>query len=283
MAIESINKVIGFATEYYTLWSVAENKQYVTNPNTGEHIHVGTNWVYNYIQNLSKDEEQAIKKIAERYNISEDSVIVDEGLRGVTTRSFEKYIKICMPYTVFPFGKLKWMEIRTSDDVWQLKQVLEGNRSIGGHEEFNTLIPRKRKVLARQRLLELGEIIRFNHIGKVWDDEGEGNWEEVPCKYMTKRDYENHLKAQASFHLHSEGDKVEVSLKCIHCTGYDSAYGFTSIITYENEKGEQYIYKGGTPPDIELGDDKFTKVKGTVKHGEYKGIKQTFLQRIKIV
>ena len=33
----------------------------------------------------------------------------------------------------------------------------------------------------------------------------------------------------------------------------------------------------------EIKEDKFIKVQGSVKHNEYKGLKQTFLQRIKLV
>jgi hypothetical protein len=40
-------------------------------------------------------------------------------------------------------------------------------------------------------------------------------------------------------------------------------------------------YKGSTPPSFDGKD--WISVKGTVKHSEYKGTKQTFLQRIKIV
>jgi len=277
MAVESVSKVVGFASQYYTLWNVSENKQY-SNIN-GKYYHVGTNFVYTYMKNLSKDENEALKKVSKQYSLNIDSIMVDEGLRGVTTRSFEKYIKILMPYTVFCVGRIKWLEISQSEDIWQLVQVYSGERAIGGYDEHNTSIPLRRKVLARRRLIELGELIRFDHTVKQWDDNFEQEVE-VSKKYISKWDYSQMKKAENSYYLHTDKERVELCIKEVKRTGYDTAYGFMSIVTFENEIGENYIYKGSNPPNLE--EESFTKVKATIKHEEYKGIKQTLIQRVKI-
>lgn len=76
-------------------------------------------------------------------------------------------------------------------------------------------------------------------------------------------------------------DKVtlDVTLKSIR--GFDGVYGWTSIITFEDAQGHQFLWKTGSYIEAQEG-DKVT-LKGTIKdHSEYKGIKQTELTRCKI-
>lgn len=270
-------KIIGFATEYFTLWNLVEIKSY--SEINGKHYHTSTNWNYTYVQNLSKDEAKAVNKVKARYNIEDP--IIDESLRGVTS-SFTKTQIASFPYTVFPFGKLQCQDIATSDDVWQLNRVLSGEGAIGNHTEYETSKPARRKALARRRLVELGELVRYDNEVRVWDEENY-EWSDsyVTVKYMPKREYDNAMRALQSKYLHSDGDKVELSLQVVSSTGYDSAYGRVHIITFSNENGENYIYKGSTPPDISV--DEFVKVKSTIKHNTYNSIKQTLIQRIKII
>ena len=90
------------------------------------------------------------------------------------------------------------------------------------------------------------------------------------------------IEAQQSRFYHENGEKVTLKLKEVFKTGYDSMYRYTSIVTYENEIGNKYIYKGCSVPD--LGDkDDFVNVKATIKHNEYQGIKQNMIQRVKAV
>lgn len=272
----AFKKLIGFATEYFTLWNLAEIKRF--EDINGIHTHVSTDWKYTYIQNLSKSEKQAIEKFKEKYNHEPE---IDETLRGQTT-SFTKTEMMMMPYTVFPFGKLQMVEILSTDDVWQLNRVLSGEGAIGGHKELKTSKPLKRMVLARKRLIELGEIIKFNHIGEKWDNV-KGEWiKNVKLKYISKRDYNKLIEAKESKFYHENGEKVEINLKEVFRTGYQSSFGYVSIVTYENEVGHKYIYKGGSVPD--LGENKnFVAVKATIKHNEYRGIKQNMIQRVKVL
>lgn len=269
-------KLIGFATEYFTLWNMAEIKRFETINDVV--THVSTDWKYTYIQNLSKSEDEAIAKFKERYGFEPE---IDECLRGQTS-SFTKTERMIFPYTVFPFGRLQLVNILESDDVWQLNRVLSGEGAIGHPKEFNTSKPLKRKVLARRRLIELGELIKYKHIGDKWDDV-KGEWIlNVELKYISKRDYAKIIEAKESRFYHENGEKVVLALKEIFRTGYDCMYGYTSIVTYENEIGNRYIYKGGSVPDLGEEDD-FVTVKATIKHNEYKGIKQNMIQRVKVV
>lgn len=79
----------------------------------------------------------------------------------------------------------------------------------------------------------------------------------------------------------SINDKVtlDVTLKSIR--GFDGVYGWTSIITFEDTQGRQFLWKTGSYIEAQEG-DKVT-LKGTIKaHSEYKGIKQTELTRCKV-
>jgi hypothetical protein len=106
-------------------------------------------------------------------------------------------------------------------------------------------------------------------------------------------------------HHYAEKSKVQLNLTFVKETSYDTCYGRTYIITFkENATGRMFLYKGANYPiakisykykDIEVAEGSMEscksdiilkgatyQVKGTVKLGDYKGIKQTFLQRLTI-
>lgn len=89
------NLVIGFATQYYTLWSYRTDGTYVTDA-YGKHHKTGNVTYYTYLKNVSKSLDTA----RELYpNLS-----IDEGLRG-KTRSFSTKGKEEKPSGYFWFGK----------------------------------------------------------------------------------------------------------------------------------------------------------------------------------
>lgn len=119
-------------------------------------------------------------------------------------------------------------------------------------------------VVARKRLVELGELIRF-----------EGRYLR-PHQYvleMKKRD-ENNV-----FHF-NEGDKVTVEIELVDKKSYPTVYGFTFLQFFKDSEGRNLMYSGGSPKNLNIGDK--IKVTATVKHSEYRGTKQTLLQRMKI-
>jgi uncharacterized protein (DUF3820 family) len=107
-------------------------------------------------------------------------------------------------------------------------------------------------------------------------------------------------------HHYAEKTKVTLDLTFVKETSYDTCYGRTYIFTFkENATGRMFLYKGASNLNAEIsygykgmsmgeiaeGSEKTWKslvkgatyqVKGTVKLGDYKGIKQTFLQRLTI-
>jgi hypothetical protein len=272
--------VIGFATEFYTLWSITEAPVYKTV--NDKHIQVGTNWYYDYRQNLSINEEKAVEK-AHKMFPKQQFIEIDECLKGISSRRFTRYEERALPFTVFPFGRYMGCDIATCDDAYQLNRVYSGEGAIGGAKEYKTSIPLRRRVLARTRLLELGELLRIDHTEKKWDNATQG-WGEVPCKYMTKRDNIKRLDTIARAVMaptHLDGEKVELMLTLIKLAGYESAYGYVTIATYNDEKGMIYTYKGSSKPDIAT--EVFTKVRATIKNSEYNGVKQALIQRVKVL
>jgi hypothetical protein len=107
-------------------------------------------------------------------------------------------------------------------------------------------------------------------------------------------------------HHYAEKTKVTLDLTFVKETSYDNCYGRTYIFTFKDEatgrmflyKGTSYLnaeisygYKGMSMGEVVEGSEKIWKslvkgatyqVKGTVKLGDYKDIKQTFLQRLTI-
>lgn len=263
-------KIIGFAGKFYTLWDYQKEVHYSTTAYY-EYIATGVTHKYFYIKNISTD----IEKVKSLFPYTP----IDDSLRG-KVRSWEITEKIDYPSEYFPFGKLKGSLIAESDDVWQLNRLYEG---------FDI----RRKALARRRLIELGEIVRYDWEEPIYDYNEETDVKTLigttKKKYIDKQEYEAQLKEKQRLeeaskieYLHNNGDKVVVSLKKIKEFSFETDFGYCYIVTYQSEEGNTYYYKGNSPKN-EIKEDKFIKVQGSVKHNEYKGLKQTFLQRIKLV
>lgn len=77
------------------------------------------------------------------------------------------------------------------------------------------------------------------------------------------------------------GDKVELTLTLTHIGGYDTMYGFTSVYTFVDADGHQFVWKTGCYLDQSEGST--LTVRGTIKaHSEYHGTRQTELTRCKV-
>lgn len=88
-------QIIGFATEFYTLWDYNTEELYTTDA-YGNHHRTGVKHNYFYIQNISKDLEAVKAKYPD--------LTIDDGLRG-KHRSFNRIDRIEMPAEYFPYGK----------------------------------------------------------------------------------------------------------------------------------------------------------------------------------
>lgn len=89
------------------------------------------------------------------------------------------------------------------------------------------------------------------------------------------------LKANAeSDHVGSVGDRIEFQATMKFCMGFDGFYGTTYINTMVDSDGNIFVYKGGKPLG-KRGD--VISLKATIKeHGDYKGAKQTVINRPKV-
>lgn len=106
---------------------------------------------------------------------------------------------------------------------------------------------------------------------------------------------------QKEGHFFNAGDRVELTLTCIKITGYSSAFGYVNIYKFIDAENRIFTYKGSAElvtremwSDIHEGKtytgyDTKHVVKGdtitltaTIKHDEYRDVKSTYLQRIKI-
>jgi hypothetical protein len=266
---------IGFANQYYTLWEVTSTERY--DVFTGA-TYMRTN--YTYIQNLSFDFEAAKHKV----EAMADNFAVDLELNGYMGRRYftERMIKD-MPLDRFTFGKYAGSSMLTATDSWQLIRAM--------NEEPNP----RRRVIARRRLLERGELVRYEWQEKkamfVPDAEPDetGNIPHV-IQYTTRKycpaKLAEALKAQklineASGHFFADGQRVELDIKEIKKRWFDTAYGTMYIQTFVTPDGRIVKYKGNRP--VDCGPDEFKHVKGTVEHGEYDGVKETRIKRIKVI
>jgi hypothetical protein len=94
-------QIIGFASQYYTLWSVRKETIYVTDSH-GNHWPSYEQTYYTFHKNISKD----IEKVREIY----PTLSIDEGLRGVS-RSFSQKGTEDLSPEIIKFGKYYGMNI----------------------------------------------------------------------------------------------------------------------------------------------------------------------------
>jgi len=109
--------------------------------------------------------------------------------------------------------------------------------------------------------------------------------------YMRELEREDKLKEREnpkekpknSEYVGEVGKRMDLKLKISRPSyGFDSMYGYMSIMFLADENGNQFTWKTATPIEGEPGD--WFDVKATVKnHEEYKGTKQTVLTRVKVV
>lgn len=264
---------LGFTSKYYTLWNVTSEIRYsggsVINGNfTGDSYNV-TNHIY--IQNLSMNYDEAIKKITERAGAAEWVEALDlKGQGSFRTETFIPREVQQIPEYCFTFGRLSYTDMRTSDDIWQLQRAVNQEVTMRG------------RVYARKRLIELGELTKYEWFENLYNAESE-KWFPVKRKWATLRQIERFEQEKKSKHYFNEGDKVEVEVKIIKSFSFEGAFGTTFIQIYETKNNEIIKYMGSKPPAIAIDNEGFTKIKGTVKHDFYNGLAETKLQRIKVI
>jgi hypothetical protein len=94
-----------------------------------------------------------------------------------------------------------------------------------------------------------------------------------------KREY---VKKAPSQHIGKIKDKIEVTGKVTFLRGFQSDWGFSTLIKIETPEGNQvsWFANGGSDVDLSIGDS--LKVKGTIKaHEAFNGFNTTVLNRVK--
>ena len=98
---KSMNQLIGFATQFYTLWSVEKVQVYVTDSN-GKHWLARVDDRYTYHKNISK----SLDEVRRQY----PTLTLDAELRGKTT-SFDREGESQLPDYIFGKGKYAYQVI----------------------------------------------------------------------------------------------------------------------------------------------------------------------------
>lgn len=252
---------LGFTHTYYTLWEVGEPQKRYTSGATVNGVFTGSYYMEQecvYLQNLSMDYDAAIAKIEER---SGGKCVIDLDLKGHST-----FMRNCgsegndMPDYVFSFGQLAGKDIRIATDVWQLKRAMKEERG------------RRRRVYARRRLVELGELVRSKF-------EGDNYITPAHFRFISERAE----KQSKCGHFFENGKRVTLILKRIGGASWPVQFGHRQstmfLEEYITEAGQVVKYKGSSPPDI---NDVFVEVSGTIEHSEYNGQPETRLKRMKL-
>jgi len=99
------------------------------------------------------------------------------------------------------------------------------------------------------------------------------------AKYLEKKAM---MESLIHDHHDTQGQRVTKRLTIVKVAGYESDFGYVEIITFRDEENRVYTYKGTSYPTKAIV-GRTRNIMGTIKHGQYREQKQTFLQRIKIL
>lgn len=249
---------IGFTNKMYTLWNVYEREEY------GYAGQSYTRVFNDYVQNLSLYLEIAKTKA---FDITGTEAAIDLSLKGSGSFSFLRSddIKIVIPFDQFPYGKLMSHSITESTDVYQLNRLY--------HDNYAN--PRSR-VIARQKLVELGELIRVENT--LYTPE--------ISRYLSPFNYaaykkEHELKQAKNGHFFNNGEKVTLTIKEVGSFSFSTDFGTTWVVNYIDYENRRFKYMGSTPKTSDV--QGWINIKATIKHDNYNGVDETKLQRIKII
>lgn len=236
---------MGFTEKYYTLW-------YVSVP-IFQRYEIIVNYVY--AQNLSFTFEEAEKKMKERFGIGYE---IDLNLKSENSFTTVKDCREEMiPKDCFAFGKLEAQKFSECSDIWQLDRAMKDEKS------------EERRLNARNRLVELGELFEF-----------EGQY---LCQFRIDEIKKQRFLDNGGGHHFNDGEKIELELKEIGRFHFDGSFGTTFIVTYQSRDDKIFKYMGGSPIRIHDKTEDFVKVKFTVKHSDYNGKLETKIQRMKVI
>lgn len=173
-----MKKIIGFATQFYTLWNYEAVPQYKTD-SYGNHHQTGVDHKYYYIKNVSTD----LEKVKSLF----PNVEIDTELRG--TSSFTRNEKLDLPENYFWGGKYagklidEIMEIDFKYCLWNAENY--NMPYITNHPKyiahFEAIEKAKQDEINSKELLKVGDVVEleFTRNGYNADDEYTECWTEA--------------------------------------------------------------------------------------------------------
>jgi hypothetical protein len=173
-----MKKIIGFATQFYTLWDYEAVPQYKTD-SYGNHHQTGVDHKYYYIKNVSTD--------LDKVKLLFPNVEIDTDLRG--TSSFTRNEKLDLPENYFWGGKYagklidEIMEIDFKYCLWSAENY--NMPYITNHPKyiahFEAIEKAKQDEINSKQLLKVGDIVEleFTRNGYNADDEYTECWTEA--------------------------------------------------------------------------------------------------------
>lgn len=87
------------------------------------------------------------------------------------------------------------------------------------------------------------------------------------------------LNAQQTGHHFGDNQRLTMTVIVIRKTGFESTFGWQNVIVFKDSENRLFTYKG-TNSIAEV--DETLTMTATIKWGEYRGEKTTYIQRIKI-
>lgn len=157
-----MKQLIGFATKYYTLWSVEDKPVYVTDAYGNHHIS-RIDRCFTYHKNVS----ESLDKVKALY----PNLAIDENLRGIS-QSFVVEGSDQRPNHIFWKGKYRGMEIAKVAEIDWDYVLWAYDANMGNHSNFIEQLPQYIDHLAKieaemvQSLNEMDRIRNLFPIGK---------------------------------------------------------------------------------------------------------------------
>ena len=259
---------------------------------------IGCSNPYSYIRNLSTTEATAIAN-AKKYlsgvgndfplheEITFDLRPIRKGKRCPVTFAGGKHMGKTIE-EVAKEGHIGYLVYMANDCVFgwsayhkdffgNLKAYLEDNADLvtdlrnAGKDEF-TLNFGKHKGLTVDEIM----VEDASYMDWLYDVDSPSNHSAFQGHVQAKLDAVR-ASQPVSEHVGAVKERILVHMTHVRSAGYDSDYGWISIVTMQDDQGNIFLYRGAGD---HLRADESGMVKCTVKeHDEYQGVKQTVVQR----
>lgn len=241
-----MKKVIGFATQYYTLWDYSTEPTYVTD-SYGNHHQSGINHNYYYIKNISID----INKVTERY----PNVPINEDLRG-KERSFRRYQSNEDNLSDEYFWKGKYFGVKVEDIInndlqyciWFAKEFSNGtSETIKNHPtyiaHFEAIERVKQEKIDNAPTVKVGDIVEIDFIRNGYNCNGETCWTEaryfdtilhIECDYFREIDgmYPYIMPGINGTPKRVKNKTIKVTVTEVTQTRLENKYGNEYVVQY---------------------------------------------------